>query len=102
MTAAHWNLAGTEAHLGATGATLQLDRPGDGLQGLHGLQGAGDRVLMLTADSDPDGGLQLEDAYVRGVDLVALYKPTDAFPFRTEVYWRIENPDQSIGRLRLT
>jgi hypothetical protein len=35
------------------------------------------------------------EAYVRGADLVATYKPTDNWPFSPQVYWRIDRADAS-------
>jgi hypothetical protein len=35
------------------------------------------------------------DAYVRGADLVATYKPTDNWPFSPQLYWRIHPVDNS-------
>jgi hypothetical protein len=55
------------------------------------------RILCVRqSDEAADGGrprddaLPVADAYVRGADLVATYRPTDNWPFSPQVYWRID------------
>ncbi len=38
----------------------------------------------------------LEDAYIRGADLVATYRPGPNFPYRLEVYWSAAQHDSAV------
>lgn len=88
-----WKLAGSIATLQADDAidppTIDLAQPSTGILGWVD---PATSVLGLSPLTGPDGAaageLLLADAYLRGRDLIAHYEPTEAFPFRTELYWR--------------
>ncbi len=64
---------------------------GHGLTQIPGLAGS---ALQITPNVASQQSLVLQDAYVRGSDLVAHYQPSDGFPFRTEIYWRLEQNNE--------
>ncbi|HEX2476659.1 MAG TPA: hypothetical protein VHK01_18040 [Lacipirellulaceae bacterium] len=54
-------------------------------------------ILGVRRSDEPAKGQPLQDdawlvadAYVRGADLVATYKPTNDWPFSPQIYWRID------------
>lgn len=81
-----WRIDGDHAELPTLGAAIDLARPELGVRGvlspLHGVMGV--------RPAAPGARFALTDAYPRGADLVARYGPCEAFPFRTEVYWRAD------------
>lgn len=86
-----WNLEGTTATLDVDGATAQLDlsQPKAGVSVSLKEEGAIEGHLFAWRPQAGDTPrLPLIESYIRENDLVALYGPTDAFPFETEVYWR--------------
>ena len=99
MNTTAWRLDGHLATLASHGGSINLARPEQGLTGLAAIDG---KLLGIRPAIDGADTLQLEDAYARGNDLVAHFKPTDSFPFRTEVYWRVEPTDSSASELRLS
>ncbi|WP_145289554.1 hypothetical protein [Pirellulimonas nuda] len=66
---------------------------------------AGARIQMADADeigvlwrrTNPGDARSLEEAYVRGPDLVAAYAPDARFPFREEFYWRVDDEPRAAG-----
>lgn len=107
-----WNLKGSvaELHRGPLSARVDVTRPDLGLQQLqfkgHELRG---HLLAVQRDSqtsqaDSPWPLPLADAYVRGDDLVASYKPTDDWPYSPQLYWSanpLEGIDGLLGSLSL-
>jgi len=86
--ASPWRLEGTVATLSAAGLSIAIDRPAEGVRGVPGACGT---VLGIEPVVEGSTALLLDQsttAYVRGDDLVAQYKPTRDFPFRSEIYWR--------------
>jgi hypothetical protein len=89
---ATWTLQDTRALciVGELRAALNLSSPRPGLSGLS-LQGQSLPGSILQVAFDPaasDTPARLSDAYIRRSDLVATYIPTEAYPFRTQIYWR--------------
>ncbi|MEN1678096.1 MAG: hypothetical protein AAGJ46_00775 [Planctomycetota bacterium] len=82
MTDCSWRIDGVKAECLALGARIDLSHPGDGVRLGSAVQAFGVRPAV------EDAMFPLVDYYARGTDLVASYGPCDAFPFRTEVYWR--------------
>ncbi len=63
----------------------------------------GQQLGKLWRRTNPAGPRSLEEAYVRGADLVAVYAPTADFPFREEFYWRVDDdPRRGLGVAGLT
>jgi hypothetical protein len=94
-TPAPWTLAGQIARLsaGEFSAAVNVDRPG---LGIHDVAWAGRQIeavqhWLALAESGPspdDQSRAIEDCYVRGCDLVAVYAETKNHPLRYVVYWR--------------
>lgn len=96
---ATWILDGGSARLqrAPLAGRISIDRPGDGL---HDLQCNGRSVagrlatvsVRNAADAPPTTppapAWQVEDAYVRGDDLVVVYQPLGDHPIRWQAYWR--------------
>lgn len=93
-----WRLDQGIATLEEWGAQIDLANPAGGLTGLRECPLA---LLQIRPEGDDAEGLSYREAYVRGNDLIARYQPTAAFPFRTEIYWRIEEAAPH-ARLRLS
>ncbi|TWT88756.1 hypothetical protein Mal64_22440 [Pseudobythopirellula maris] len=87
-----------ELSCGACNATLDLADPASGVSALcfdgHAVEGA---LWRVTLGERP----QLAESYARGADLVAVYDPTEGFPFRTRLVWECEALDRGV-RLTLT
>jgi len=90
-----WTLNGTiaELHRGPLSARIDVTRPDLGLQHIqlngHDLPG---HLLAVRRHADDVASesawpLPLADAYIRGDDLVATYKPTDDWPYSPQLYW---------------
>lgn len=77
-----WRLDGAAADFLPLDGKLTLEQPAEGVA-----LARGGSVLGVCPAVD-GAAFPLLDAYVRGIDLVARYGPCEAFPFRTEVYWR--------------
>jgi hypothetical protein len=88
---------------GALTGRVDVSQPQLGLHEIsiesRGLTG---RILCVRQSDEAANGKRSEDrswpvadAYVRGADLVATYKPTDNWPFSPQVYWRINGADAS-------
>ncbi len=74
-----------ELHCGALIAAI----PSTGVHGLGDVKYAGHGLgaTLLTVHT-PAGPLPpAVESYVRGADHVTTHEPTDAFPFRTQLYW---------------
>ncbi|MDC0936864.1 hypothetical protein OAS39_11310 [Pirellulales bacterium] len=110
-----WQIDGSKAALADALLTGQiaLENPAQGLTGLaiDGVSATGRLagVTLVDASNDarhdarhdasndarhdatPPPALrwEVEDAYVRGNDLVATYRPQEGMPFRWQVYWRV-------------
>jgi hypothetical protein len=103
MDSAPWQLRATNASLdsGSLSAALDLARPAHGLT-IAGREAWG-RFLAATL-SEAEGPLgqppsAVQDAYVRGHDLVATYDETRARPFRVALYWRALEGQAAPGAL---
>jgi hypothetical protein len=95
-----------ELHAGALCGLLDVSRPELGLSRLtidrqpcsgklFGVLPHAQSEWEQTAPHDELSKLpvrQLADAYVRGDDLVAAYKPTEAWPYDTQIYWQATDP----------
>jgi hypothetical protein len=88
-----WKLTGSIAELtcGALSARVNVARPELGVQQVA-FDGRSLEAQLLRIESD---GTQptprswpVADAYVRGNDLVASYRPRDDWPFSPQVYWQ--------------
>ena len=96
-----WRLAGSigEFTAGAFSARVDVSRPELGLQhvALHG-RPLDARLLCIGRDAAEPSARHwpVADAYVRGGDLVAAYRPQDDWPFLPQVYWRA-NASASTG-----
>jgi hypothetical protein len=111
-TSRYWKLNGTIADLrrGPLSARVDVSRPDMGLQQLQ-LNGQvmPSRLLAVqrhdeTAQTTSPWPLQLADAYVRGDDLVASYKPSDDWPYSPQLYWSassLQGIDGLLGSLSL-
>jgi hypothetical protein len=89
----HWTLDSHVGQLavGATRATLDLNRPDLGLQQILSDASAAGRVLAITSGDDRGQWPgKLVEAYIRGDDLVATYAGTDAWPYAPQIYWSAE------------
>lgn len=94
-----WQLDAAAARLGrgVLAAQIELDSPARGLTQLS-LAGTplATPAELLGVSLTPGGpivgstaaGAPLEEAYTRGPDLVATYRPSGELPFRYQVYWR--------------
>jgi hypothetical protein len=88
---------------GALTGRVDVSHPELGLHaislGPHSLQGhvLGVRRFEPTIElrSHATTAWSVADAYVRGDDLVATYKPTEGWPFSPQFYWQAERPDAS-------
>lgn len=109
MANSPWTLSGHVARLsaGEFSATVHVDRPG---LGIHDITWAGRRIealhnwLALVEDGTKadevaaaDEVRAIEDCYVRGRDLVAVYAETKDHPLRYVVYWRALAADALCG-----
>lgn len=72
---------------------LNLRRPNDGLQQIQvaGSSLAGTLPMQLSATPILSEGEQLEEAYVRGSDVVATYRQGPGRSTRPQIYWRYIN-----------
>jgi hypothetical protein len=104
-----WTLTGHVARLsaGEFSATVNVERPG---LGIHDIAWAGRRIdalrnwLALAEDGTKANEAMaaeevraIEDCYVRGRDLVAVYAETKDHPLRYVVYWRALGADELCG-----
>jgi hypothetical protein len=89
-----------ELHFGALSARVDVSRPEIGLNaifiGPHSVEGS----FLCVRRSDqsitsrsPECAWPVADAYVRGPDLVATYRPSDDWPFSPQIYWGAGKPD---------
>jgi hypothetical protein len=92
---ATWRLTDHEANLaiGQLAARLDLARPERGLTDwtLDGRPLAGGVFEVDLGDPSrarADAPIAVDDAYVRGDDLVAVYGPSPTSPYRMQIYWR--------------
>jgi hypothetical protein len=109
MSTACWQLDKRTARFTQNGfeATLNVGAPHEGMRQLRFAQlrfAAGQvqtGTLLQVSPSDDGGGFQegLEDAYVRGPDLIATYSQTEDRPFRTQIYWRGTSPAPGLPAL---
>jgi hypothetical protein len=98
-----WQLDGSNARLETSQLSCQLDlaTPASGLTHLmipsasrQETQLDDTAIMQLTlADQRP----QLEDAYVRGTDLVATFAESEKHPCRVQAYWRFESEGDYFG-----
>ncbi|MEM8866092.1 MAG: hypothetical protein AAGF31_11165 [Planctomycetota bacterium] len=94
-----WRVDGAIAKHLETGAQLQLEAPSSGIVGFPQFDG---RVFGVRPAAENSAELTFGDAYARGADLIARYQPSPGFPFRTEIYWRIEPSPTSERLLQLS
>lgn len=106
MTAAPcpWKLAGRRAELslGELSAVVNVDRPGLGVEQIarSGAPLKAIRHVLALTEPGPrqsDVARPIEDCYVRGRDLVAVYAESPAHPLRYVVYWRALAGDELCG-----
>jgi hypothetical protein len=95
-----WNLDGLHAALQRErlSAEIELDQPAGGLQ--VRLDGGPIAACILAPEivlPQPTSGL--EEAFVRGNDLIVAYLPQGARPLRTQAYWRWLTPASVSGVL---
>jgi len=95
-----WNLDSASARLLVSGdeASLVLDRPDDGLTNVK--TGGREIVCCLLGVEIPamaKGERSLEDAYVRGSDLIATYVRQPASDVRAQIYWRALEAEGAMG-----
>lgn len=85
-----WRLEGPIAHLAGRElqARLNLAAPGYGLAHLH-YRGASLEGRLLGVQIGECDAAEPDEAYVRGNDLVVVYRETDSQPFSVQVYWSI-------------
>jgi hypothetical protein len=87
-----------ELRRGALSGRVDVSQPQLGLHEIsirsRALQG---RILCVRQSDEAtngnrsqDGAWPVADAYVRGADLIATYKPTDDWPFSPQIYWRLD------------
>ncbi|MBC8350990.1 MAG: hypothetical protein H8E66_03330 [Planctomycetes bacterium] len=98
-----WHLDGTKARLESPqlSCELNLASPADGatqlkvdLESTRPFSWSEAKLMQLILPSDEP---RLEDAYVRGNDLVATYDESTDHACRTQVYWRFECDDEHVG-----
>lgn len=104
MNESPWKLDGAAATLAAGEFTAQVavDQPG---RGVHDIAWAGKPIEMARSwlalrEASPrpwERIGEIEDVYIRGRDLVAVYAETEAHPLRYIVYWRALEEDQLRG-----
>lgn len=86
-----WRIQQTQAILNAPGLTASVDlrRPDDGITNVrHGeMPASGARLLQIRPRRGAHRAALL-DAYVRGPDLVASYRPASSESLAIQVYWR--------------
>jgi len=91
MTEFPWQTNGSEVQLtaGQFSARLDLANPGRGLQPVRaGDEAIAANLLRIDLAGAESCGAPAE-IIVRGSDLIAVYEPTDPFPFRTQIRWRV-------------
>jgi hypothetical protein len=94
-----WRLTANLAdlHCGPLTGRIDLAAPQLGLTALswdtHEQSGALWRLTPVEPNARIGG---LEDAYIRGEDLVATYRPGPNFPYRLEVYWSASQHDSAV------
>lgn len=91
-----WRLEGCQAAFqsGVLRGEIDLGRPQDGARISSAADG---QIGWLWRRTNPAQQRGLDEAYVRGTDLVAAYAPISEFPFREEFYWRIDHKPQPSG-----
>jgi hypothetical protein len=99
-----WTLDGNTASLrvGSFSAVVKIDEPGLGVHGVcwDGQPITAVREWLRFAEARPlekDQVRTIEDAYVRGRDLVAVYAETPGHPLRYVLYWRALGEEQLCG-----
>lgn len=105
MDSAVWQLRGSQASFGAgpLSVSLELDWPQRGLK--PGKPGHKGLYLGVGLMDPPDTAvpanckIPVQDAYVRGRDLVAVYEQTPTRPYRTTLYWHALSPKSAPGAL---
>lgn len=102
--ASPWTLSGRVAKLssGEFSAAVDVERPGLGVQSLawSGRPIAAIRHLLALNELGPrpsDLVRPIEDCYVRGRDLVAVYAESPQHPLRYVLYWRALGEEQLCG-----
>jgi hypothetical protein len=101
MESAAWRLRATRAALETAllSAALDLERPAGGLT-IDGRETWGRFLALPLFDAQAsDQPAIVQDAYVRGQDLVVAYEQTSARPFRVTLYWRALARDAAPGAL---
>jgi hypothetical protein len=99
-----WTLDGNTASLrvGSFSAVVKIDEPG---LGVHGVCWDGASIAAVETwlgfreykQVRSEQVRPIEDAYVRGRDLVAVYAETPENPLRYEIYWRALDADSLCG-----
>jgi len=101
-----WRLESPIAELSVGGISGRVDvsRPQLGLHRVA-FNGQPQDARLLSLGSDDAGrdsdvpGWPVADAYVRGHDLVAMYRPRDDWPFSPQVYWQANAPQSASDAL---
>src|SRR5688500_4898227 len=91
-----WEFQSPIANLSTGGLSGRVDvsRPNLGLHAvaIHGRPLEGQFLSIASSGTksgvDAQPAWSVADAYVRGSDLVATYRPTDDWPFSPQVYWQ--------------
>jgi hypothetical protein len=103
---APWSLGGLNATLRCEqlSGTISVASPQSGLQSIlvGGQSLAGELLCVYGLDASADRTaakgrerlwpLDVSDAYIRGHDLIATYRPTDDWPYAPQIYWRAGEP----------
>ncbi len=90
MSSTPWRLTANIAdlHCGPLTGRIDLAAPHLGLTALSWNAHEQNGALWKLTPVEPTARIGgLEDAYIRGEDLVATYRPGPNFPYRLEVYW---------------
>jgi len=100
-----WALSNSAAQVCTStfSGTLDLSRPSQGLR-LQSAQlstGIGQIFQLSFGVAKQPEVAQTAEAFIRGNDLVAIYEPTVACPFRRQIYWRVLEPAAGFAGLEL-
>lgn len=100
-----WRIDQTQASLSASGlsARVNLQQPDVGIADIdwQGIRILGARLMQVRRVRS-DVGQHLVDAYVRGADLIAVYKTRSSGAVATQVYWRyVEHADLCVAGFEL-
>jgi hypothetical protein len=94
-----WRLTATTAdlHCGPLTGRIDLAAPQLGLTALTWNNQEESGAIWQLTPVEPIARIGgLEDAYIRGEDLVATYRPGPNFPYRLEVYWSVSQHESAV------